>query len=291
MSSLDEELPDMKALHKTNDLIPDPAKLGVRVIPAEDIAGWFLPFEIVFGMVYWDTMGIYLLLAFVGTLLFGWIIPMQQRYRMLAKAEFMKEKTQLGHLLWDEQCEILNFEPILEPAFKEDAEGKIMLDEDEDAIPDDLDLEDWVTTIELEGKIIDHEDGVLTTVHTLDTRYIANLFQKMYERRLQQSGEFSTDKQGWAIKNLKVLGVHALIALKWAGVQLKQGASKLKQGGPILKQCGPILRRGAGSFREWFGAHKRRFAASVALGVVLMLFGNWIWWILSMILRILGWDV
>lgn len=256
-------LPDMQALHKTNDLIPDPRKLKEKEIPAEDIAGWFLPFEITFGMVYWQTMGMFLLLAFVGTILFGWIIPMQQRYALLAKAEFMKERTQLGHLTWEEQCQIIRFEPILEPAFKMDEDGKPIKDLDDDLIPDELDLEDWITELDLEGRIIEHEDGMLSTIHTLNNRYIASVFQRWFEAKVQGQGNFETDKKGWILKTLKYYL-------------------------PLLARG---ARKGAQDFGGWLNLHKARFGAAITLGFVIIMFGNWIWIGLSWLLNILGWNV
>lgn len=286
MSMLDDEgLPDMQALHKTNDLIPDPAKLRTRVIPAEDIAGWFLPFEMVFGMVYWQTIGIWVLLAFIATILFGWIIPMQQRYALLAKAEFMKEKTQLGHLVWEEQCEILRFEPILEPAFKKDEEGKLMLDDNEDTIVDELDLDDWVSTIDMEERIIEHDDGMLSEVHTLDSSYLANLFQTMYAKRMGEHGSYETDKIGWFFKGLGSTGGKFVEGMKWTGKNVMSGIRR------YAPSVGRGAKSGAGGFRAWFGFHKARIAAAITLGIVLILFGNWIWFGMRWFLTLLGWTI
>jgi hypothetical protein len=287
MSMLDDDsLPDMRALHKTNDLIPDPSKLEVTQIPAEDIAGWFVPFEVVFGIVYWDTWGLYLVLAFVATMLFGWIIPMQQRYAMLAKSEFMKEKTMLAHLTWDEQCEVIQFEPILEPAYKYDEEGKVILDADDEPVPDELDIEDWVTMLDLEAKIIDHEDGMLSAVHTLDSRYIANLFQQMYEARTKEVMEpsFSYDKMRWFThtigRGLRAIGR----GLKWSGGKARGGAGAIRTNAP---SPGGGLKRLGG----WFSTYKLRFGAAIVIGFMVILFSNWIWWGLRLLLQLFGWMI
>jgi hypothetical protein len=283
----DDALPDMKALHKTNDLIPDPSKLQVTTIPAEDIASWFVPFEIVFMLVYWEVWGLWLVVAFVGTLMFGWLIPMQQRYAMLAKSEFMKEKTMLGHLTWDEQCELIQFEPILEPAFKHDEEGEIMLDADGDPVPDELDLEDWVTMLDLEAKIIDHDDGMLSTIHTLDSRYIANLFQKMYDARLVQEKldpEFRYEKTRWLTHNISNGLRVAVRGLKWTG-------GKIRGGGGVVRTSTPSPRGGLQRFGGWLSTYRFKFGAAIILGFMVILFSNWIWWGLRSILHFFGWMI
>jgi hypothetical protein len=271
----------MQALHKTNDLIPDPKKLKTTVIPAEDIAGWFLPFEIVFGMVYWERIGMYVLLMFVATILFGWIIPMQQRYALLAKAEFMIEKTQLAHLVWTEQCELLKMEPILEPAYKVDEKGKVMMDDDKEPIADELDLDDWVTELDMEGRIIEHDDGMLASIHTLDNKYIASLFQRIFNKRQETTGQFEYDKVGWTTKLLKILGLHALTGFKWFFTKSKQYAPVVFAG----------TKRGGREFGGWLAQHKLRFAGAIVLGTVLILFGNWIYWGMQWLFSFLGWAI
>lgn len=295
MSFLDEELPDMAALHQTNDLIPDPSKLKTTVIPAEDIAGWFLPFEIVFGIVYYEQLGIYLLLALLVTVIFGWIVPMQQRYAMLAKSEFMKEKTMLGHLTWDEQCELIQFEPILEPAYKIDEEGRPILDSDHDPLPDELDLEDWISQLDLEGRIIDHDDGLLSQIHTLDNRYIANLFQQMYEMRNQQEEQdptFSHDKKRWLAHSLSnaasKLASGLSRGLRWSGGKAKGAGGTMRNRAP---SAGRATKSGSRRISGWFSANKMTFAGAVILGFMLILFSNWIWWGLEIVLQIFGWTI
>jgi len=286
----DGGLPDMKALYKTNPLIPDPSKLEVKVIPAEDIAGWFMPFEIVFGMVYWESLGLYLLLAFVGTVLFGWIIPMQQRYALLARTEFLKEKTQLGHLLWTEQAEFIRFEPILEPAMKEDAEGKLIVDEEGEPILDELDLQDWATTLDLDDRIIEHDDGVVSSVITLDANYVASLFNSMYHKRLGTQGQFSTDKVGWTLKNLKTLGLLILKDGRRGLPILGRGIKKALRGtGHALKGLGGVTKRGLGGFGGWVKQHRVRFLGSFILGTLLIMFSKWILLGLRFLLTLIGW--
>ena len=291
MSTIIEDdggMPDMKALHRLNPLIPDPTRLEKRVIPLEDIAGWLLPFELVFGIVYWDTMGLQILTAFVFTILVGYVIPTQARLSKLAKTEFLKERTQLRQLEWEEQCEIIQFEKILEPSYRLNEDRKdVILDEEGDPVADELDIDEWVTGMDMEGKLFEDDDGMMMPIHTLDSRYVANLFRRMEHIRKNEAtdGSFSHDKIGWISRLTKTGATFTANAVKkyapMIGGSMKRGAVRASSG----------ARGGAKGFGNWLGRYKRRFAAAFIIGFLTILFSNWILYYLKIMLAWIGWTL
>jgi hypothetical protein len=205
---------------------------------------------------------------------------MQQRFAILARTEHMKETTQLGHLNWEEQCEIIKFEPTLEPAFKQSEDGKPIRDEEGDLLPDEFDDHDWITELDVDNRIIEHEDGMILETHRLDSRYVASVFNRMYKKHNPDEVSFTDDKLGWTLKAM--IGFGRVFGAK--------GVNGAKAAHRRMKTFGRGGMMGVRGFGSWVSEHKTRILGSVAIGVLIIMFSQYIKFGLDWLFTILLWG-
>jgi hypothetical protein len=147
----------------------------------------------------------------------------------------------------------------------------------------------------MEGRIIDHEDGMVTSVHTLTPKYVAHLFNTMYERRTGESGNIATDKLSMVYHGLKFVGEKMVAAAPHVKNALKRFYGGVKARTPTAKEKASHAKLNAktkakGTSR-WAGTFKNRFLFAIIGGFLLILFSNYILYALRYLFSFLGWVI